>query len=106
MVGAAGRPPFEKAGVQLGEDVEPYEVRKLRLPNASHQGMCYFGHLAGYTYAHEAAQDPLFARFLLDYMDKEATPTTRVAARLPRMGRFRSISTLAITAEVTRRNTS
>ncbi|MET1087759.1 MAG: mannitol dehydrogenase family protein [Arthrobacter sp.] len=70
-----GRPPLENVGVQLVEDVEPYELMKLRLLNASHQGMCYFGHLAGYTYAHEAAQDPLFARFLLDYMDKEATPT-------------------------------
>lgn len=70
-----GRPPFEDAGVQLVEDVEPYELMKLRLLNASHQGMCYFGYLAGYRYAHEVAQDPLFAQFLLDYMDKEATPT-------------------------------
>jgi mannitol 2-dehydrogenase len=70
-----GRPPFEKAGVQLVEDVEPYELMKLRLLNASHQGMCYFGYLAGYRYAHEVAQDPLFARFLLGYMDAEATPT-------------------------------
>jgi mannitol 2-dehydrogenase len=70
-----GRPPFEDAGVQLVTDVEPYELMKLRLLNASHQGMCYFGRLAGHTYAHEAAQDPLFARFLLDYMDKEAAPT-------------------------------
>lgn len=70
-----GRPPLEDVGVQLVADVEPYELMKLRLLNASHQGMCYFGRLAGYTYAHEAAQDPLFARFLLDYMNKEATPT-------------------------------
>ncbi|TNB74234.1 mannitol dehydrogenase family protein [Arthrobacter sp. BB-1] len=70
-----GRPPFEKAGVQVVDDVEPYELMKLRLLNASHQGMCYFGYLAGYRYAHEVAQDPLFAQFLLDYMDKEATPT-------------------------------
>ncbi len=70
-----GHPPFEKAGVQLVEDVEPYELMKLRLLNASHQGMCYFGYLAGYRYAHEVAQDPLFARFLLGYMDEEATPT-------------------------------
>ena len=70
-----GRPPFEEAGVQLVGDVEPYELMKLRLLNASHQGMCYFGYLAGYRYAHEAAQDPLFAQFLLDYMHKEATPT-------------------------------
>jgi mannitol 2-dehydrogenase len=70
-----GRPPFEKIGVQLVQDVEPYELMKLRLLNASHQGMCYFGYLAGYRYAHEVCQDPLFAQFLLDYMDKEATPT-------------------------------
>ncbi|MET1089625.1 MAG: mannitol dehydrogenase family protein [Arthrobacter sp.] len=70
-----GRPPFEKIGVQLVDDVEPYELMKLRLLNASHQGMCYFGYLAGYRYAHEVCQDPLFAQFLLDYMDKEATPT-------------------------------
>ncbi|MCU1572317.1 MAG: mannitol dehydrogenase [Micrococcaceae bacterium] len=70
-----GRPPFEDAGVQLVEDVEPYELMKLRLLNASHQGMCYFGYLAGYRYAHEVAQDHLFAQFLFDYMDKEATPT-------------------------------
>jgi mannitol 2-dehydrogenase len=70
-----GRPPFEDVGVQLVEDVEPYELMKLRLLNASHQGMCYFGYLAGYRYAHEVCQDPLFSQFLLDYMDREATPT-------------------------------
>ncbi|WP_457967329.1 mannitol dehydrogenase family protein [Arthrobacter sp. D1-29] len=72
-----GRPPLEDAGVQLVTDVGPYELMKLRLLNASHQGMCYFGHLAGYTYAHQAAQDPLFARFLLDYMNLEGTPTLK-----------------------------
>ncbi|NMR31387.1 mannitol dehydrogenase family protein [Crystallibacter degradans] len=70
-----GRPPFEAAGVQLVDDVEPYELMKLRLLNASHQGQCYFGYLAGYRYAHEVCQDPVFAQFLLDYMDKEATAT-------------------------------
>ena len=72
---ALGRPPFEDAGVQLVEDVEPYELMKLRLLNATHQGMCYFGYLAGYRYAHEAAQDPLFSTFLLDYMNHEGGPT-------------------------------
>jgi len=48
---------------------------KLRLLNASHQGLCYFAWLAGYRLVHDAAQDPLFARFLLAYMEKEATPT-------------------------------
>ena len=71
----AGRPPYDQADVQLVDDVEPYELMKLRLLNASHQGLAYFGHLAGYTYAHEAAQDPVFAEFLLQYMRSEAVPT-------------------------------
>ena len=61
--------------MQLVDDVEPYELMKLRLLNASHQGLCYFGYLAGYRLVHDVAQDPLFATFLLAYMDREATPT-------------------------------
>lgn len=70
-----GRPPFEDVGVQVVEDVEPYELMKLRLLNASHQALCYFGYLAGYRLVHEVAQDPLFADFLLGYMEHEASPT-------------------------------
>jgi mannitol 2-dehydrogenase len=72
---SAGRPPLEDVGVQLVADVMPYELMKLRLLNASHQALCYFGYLAGYRLVHEVAQDPLFANFLLDYMNREATPT-------------------------------
>lgn len=72
-----GRPPFEQAGVVLVDDVTPYELMKLRLLNASHQSLCYFGYLAGYRLVDEAAGDPLFARFLMEYMDSEATPTLR-----------------------------
>jgi mannitol 2-dehydrogenase len=71
----AGRPAFEDAGVQVVGDVEPYELMKLRLLNASHQALCYFGYLAGYRLVHEVAQDPVFASFLLAYMEREATPT-------------------------------
>ena len=71
----AGRPPYEQVGVQVVEHVEPYELMKLRLLNASHQAMAYFGYLCGYRLVHEAAQDPLFQAFLLGYMDFEATPT-------------------------------
>ena len=70
-----GRPPFEKALVQMVEDVMPYELMKLRLLNASHQGLCYFGRLSGYTYVHEVMGDPLIVTLLRRYMDEEATPT-------------------------------
>jgi mannitol 2-dehydrogenase len=70
-----GRPPLEDAGVQVVDDVEPYELMKLRLLNASHQALCYLGYLSGYRLVHEVAQDPLFATFLRAYMDLEGTPT-------------------------------
>jgi mannitol 2-dehydrogenase len=70
-----GRPPFEQADVQMVHDVMPYELMKLRLLNASHQGLTYFGYLSGYRYAHEATGDPAIAQLLLRYMREEATPT-------------------------------
>ncbi|MCD1269928.1 mannitol dehydrogenase family protein [Microbacterium sp. MEC084] len=70
-----GRPPFETVGVQLVEDVEPYELMKLRLLNASHQAMSYLGILSGATFVHEVCADPLFAGFLRGYMHQEAIPT-------------------------------
>lgn len=73
----AGRPPWEQAGAQLVEDVMPYELMKLRLLNASHQAMSYFGYLMGHRYAHEAASDRLLTRLLRRYWDQEAIPTLR-----------------------------
>lgn len=72
---SAGRPPYEQAAVLLVDDVTPYELMKLRLLNAGHQALCYFGYLAGYRLVHDAAADPLFAEFLLAYMDSEGGPT-------------------------------
>ncbi|MCO8269863.1 mannitol dehydrogenase family protein [Actinoplanes sp. TRM 88003] len=71
----AGRPAWEEAGVQVVPDVEPYELMKLRLLNASHQALCYFGYLSGYRLVHDVARDPAFAEFLLAYMKREAEPT-------------------------------
>jgi mannitol 2-dehydrogenase len=72
---ASGRPPLEEVGVQLVDDVAPYELMKLRLLNAGHQVLAQLGRLAGYRYVHEACQDPLFRRLLAGYLDEEATPT-------------------------------
>ena len=74
---AAGRPEFDRVGVQIVDDVVPYELMKLRVLNATHQALGYLGYLAGHRYVHEVAQDPLFAAFLRSYMDVEATPTLR-----------------------------
>lgn len=72
---SGGRPPYERAGVQVVDDVVPYEHMKLRLLNVAHQGLAYFGILAGYTYAHEAMADADIATYLRRYMDEEGTPS-------------------------------
>jgi mannitol 2-dehydrogenase len=71
----SGRPDLESAGVQLVDDVAPYEKMKLRLLNGAHQGLAYFSHLMGYRLVHEATLNEDVAVFLRRYMDEEATPT-------------------------------
>ena len=75
---STGRPPLERAGVQIVRDVEPYELMKLRILNGSHQGLAYFGYLSGHRYVHEAAQDPLLQAFLHAYIQEEVIPTLPV----------------------------
>ena len=72
-----GRPAYEEVGVQVVDDVEPYELMKLRLLNASHQGLCYFGHLVGHHMVHDVMADQRFQDFLLAYMEREGTPTLK-----------------------------
>lgn len=73
-----GRPAWERVGAQLVDDVAPYESMKLRLLNAAHQAMAYFGHLMGYRWAHDAAADPLVTRLMERYWVEEALPTLRL----------------------------
>ncbi|MCX6470087.1 MAG: mannitol dehydrogenase family protein [Corynebacteriales bacterium] len=72
---SAGRPAFEAVGVQMVADVAPYELMKLRLLNAGHQALCYFGHLLGHRLVDEAARDPLLEKLLRTYMQDEGRPT-------------------------------
>jgi len=70
-----GRPDLAAVGVQLVEDVEPYEHMKLRLLNASHQVMAHVGLLADLIWVHDACRDPLVVALLRRYMQTEAIPT-------------------------------
>jgi mannitol 2-dehydrogenase len=72
---ACGRPPLEDVGVQVVDDVAPYELMKLRLLNAGHQVLAQLGRLAGFQYVHEVCRHPSFRRLLEGYLDEEATPT-------------------------------
>jgi mannitol 2-dehydrogenase len=71
----AGRPELERVGVQFVEDVKPYELMKLRLLNASHQAIAYFGAPLGYVLVDETLRDDLIREYLVQYMAREAAPT-------------------------------
>lgn len=70
----AGRPNWESVGVQMTDDVHPYELMKLRLLNAGHSLLGYLGSLLGYTYTSEAMNDEPIRRAIAGLMD-EVTPT-------------------------------
>jgi len=70
----AGRPDWESVGVQMTDDVHPYEMMKLRLLNASHSLLGFLGSLLGYTYTSEATNDELIRGAIAQLMD-EVTPT-------------------------------
>lgn len=72
---ANGRPALEQVGVEMVDDVRPYEVMKLRLANGTHQALCYAGHLLGLISVHEAIADPEVDALLRHYADVEAIPT-------------------------------
>ena len=69
-----GRPDLERVGVQLVEDVHPYETMKIRLLNASHSAMGYLGYLAGFQTICDTIQDPEFRLYITKLMNEETTP--------------------------------
>jgi len=69
-----GRPAWESVGAQFVSDVSPYEKMKIRLLNAGHSVLGILGSIHGYKTIHECVQDPLFAEYLRQFMDREATP--------------------------------
>ncbi len=71
----AGRPPFETVGAELVEDVEPFELMKLRMLNGSHSTMAYLGYLSGYQYVSEAIADPAIHKLIHGLMTDEVMAT-------------------------------
>jgi fructuronate reductase len=76
----AGRPAWERAGVQLVSDVAPFEAMKLRLLNASHSAFAYLGYLAGHEYIYQVAAQPAFVEYMRRLMREEVAPTLSLPA--------------------------
>ncbi len=71
----AGRPHWDRHGVQFVKDVEAYELMKLRLLNGSHSTIAYLGYLAGHETVADAMADDMLAELVRRLMDEETTPT-------------------------------
>ncbi|PMD90200.1 mannitol dehydrogenase [Siphonobacter sp. BAB-5405] len=70
----AGRPAWERVGVEFTADVSAYETMKLSLLNASHTLLSYPAFLAGYRKVDDAMHDPVFVQFVRNFMDRDVTP--------------------------------
>lgn len=70
----AGRPAWEKVGVEMVTSVDAYEEAKIRLLNATHSCIAWAGTLVGYQYIHEGTQDLAIRRMAYDYVTDDTIP--------------------------------
>ncbi|MFO1142962.1 MAG: mannitol dehydrogenase family protein [Amaricoccus sp.] len=69
------RPDLGAVGVQLVEDVTPFELMKLRMLNGTHSSLAYLGYLAGHETIADAVADPPFAALCRHLWRDEIVPT-------------------------------
>jgi D-arabinitol 4-dehydrogenase len=70
----AGRPAWERVGVEMVESVHAYEEAKIRLLNATHSCIAWAGTLRGLTYIHEGVRVPAIRKMAFDYVTDGAIP--------------------------------
>lgn len=74
----SGRPQWERAGVQMVDDVLPWEQMKLRMLNGSHSFLAYLGYLAGFQHISDCMQDSAFRKAAYCLMLNEQAPTLQI----------------------------
>ncbi|MGH1516628.1 mannitol dehydrogenase family protein [Chryseobacterium sp. JK1] len=70
----AGRPAWERVGVEFTDDVTAFENMKLSLLNASHTLLSYPSFLMGYRKVDQAMENYDIVKFIRDFMDIDSTP--------------------------------
>jgi fructuronate reductase len=89
----AGRPGWERFGVEMVKNVEPFEDMKLRLLNGAHSSIAYLGLLMGHATVSEAFSDPLIRKFVARLW----------AEAIPSLPQGAGLKPEAYTAELTKR---
>jgi D-arabinitol 4-dehydrogenase len=70
----AGRPAWEKVGVEMVASVAPYEEAKIRILNATHSCIAWAGTLVGKTFIHEGTHDSTIRGFAHAYVTDDVIP--------------------------------
>ncbi|MBO9474757.1 mannitol dehydrogenase family protein [Shimia sp. R10_1] len=70
----AGRPPWERAGVTITDNVHAYERMKIRVLNAGHQILANVGEVLGLQTISDCMQDPDTAAFFCKVQQEEVLP--------------------------------
>jgi len=71
----SGRPAWEKFGAAFVDNVDAFELMKLRLLNGSHSTLAYLGYLAGHETVSDVMKAEGFSAFIETMMDEEITST-------------------------------
>lgn len=74
------RLPLEQLDVIVTDDIDPYELTKLRLLNAGHSCLAYLAALDGFERVDEAMANPALRHFVTRLLHTEAKPTLPAAA--------------------------
>lgn len=86
-----GRPAWELAGAQLVQDVQPYELIKMRLLNAAQSAFAYYGALCGYSFTYESARDPVLQDVVRNMLVRESVGTVPAAPGMEPMTYIRHV---------------
>ncbi len=66
--------------ILLVDDIAPYKQRKVAILNGAHTAMVPLAYLAGLDAVKETVEDPLFSRFVQQFMFNEVIPTLNFPA--------------------------
>lgn len=70
----AGRPEWERVGVQMVDSVAPFEEAKIRVLNATHSCIAWAGTLIGLQFIHEGTRTPAIRQMACDYVTDDVIP--------------------------------
>jgi D-arabinitol 4-dehydrogenase len=70
----AGRPAWERVGVEMVESVHAHEEAKIRVLNATHSCVAWAGTLRGLSFIHEDMAVPAIRRMAWEYVTDDVIP--------------------------------